>query len=184
MKSLLDTIKSKSQVHWFVMIAYKQETEAEKVLSGKDGLEYFIAKHYIVQNFHGKKQQRLVPVIPNIIFVHASQVQIVRFKERYNFIKFATWQTREGLEYLIVNDAQMENFIRVSKSNAASIRYFKPEELDLKKGQQVRVLGGEFDGIEGTFVRIKGKRSRQVVVILPKVLAVSVEIQPDLIEII
>lgn len=182
MNSIIDSIKSKTKVQWYVMIAYKQETEAEKVLLGKDGLEYYIAKHYIVQNFHGKKKQRLVPVIPNIIFVHASQVQIVKFKEKYNFIKFATWQTNEGLQYLTVRDSHMEDFIRVSASNEQSTRYYKPEELDLKKGTKVRVFGGQFDGIEGEFIRVKGKRSRQVVVIIPKVLAVSVEIEPDLIE--
>ena len=182
MKSLLDTIKSKSEVHWFVMIAYKQESEAEKVLSADDGLEFYIPKHYIIQEFHGKKKERLVPVIPNIVFVHASQVQIVRFKRKNNFIKFATWQTREGIEYLTVEDRQMRDFIRISTSNENSIRYYKPGELDIKKGTRIRVHGGKFDGIQGTFLRIKGKRSRQVVVLLPDVLAVSVEVEPDLVE--
>ncbi len=182
MNSIEDSIKEKTKVKWYVMIAYKQETEAEKVLSGDEGLEYFIAKHYIAQNFHGTKKERLVPVIPNIIFVHASQRQIVKFKTKYNFIKFATWQTHDGLEYLVVNDDHMADFIRVSSSNENSVRYYKPGDINIKKGEHVRVLGGQFDGIEGTFLRVKGKRSRQVVVILPKVLAVSVEIEPDLIE--
>ena len=182
MDKVIETIKEKTKVKWYVMIAYKQETEAEKVLSSEDGLEYYIAKHYIIQNFHGKKKQRLVPVIPNIIFVHASQVQIVKFKEKFNFIKFATWQTGEGLEYLVVRDNHMSDFIRVSESNEKSLTFYKPEEINLKKGEMVRVHGGKFDGIEGTFVRIKGKRSRQLVVLIPRLLAASIEVEPDLIE--
>ena len=180
--TISESIKSKTEVRWYVMIAYKQESEAERVLSGDDGLEYYIAKHYIVQTFHGKKKERLVPVIPSIVFVHASQVQIVRFKEKYNFIKFSTWNTRDGIVYLTVSDKEMNDFIRVSQSNENSIRYYRPGDLNLKQGTRVRIHGGQFDGIEGTFIRIKGRRSRQVVVIIPNVLAISVEVHADLLE--
>ena len=182
MNTITNNIKNKEEVRWFVMMAYKQEAAAERALSGDDGLEFYIAKHYIIQQFHGQKKQRLVPVIPNIIFVHASQVEIVRFKEKYNFIKFSTWHTNDGIVYLTVGDKEMNNFIRISNSNENSIRYFKPEEIDLKKGDRVRIHGGQFDGVEGTFIRVKGKRSRQIVVEIPNILALSVEVQPDFIE--
>ena len=183
MGTVLNDSKSKSQVNWFVMLAYKQEDIAEKALSGQDGLEYYIAKHYIVQEYHGKKKRRLVPCIPSIIFVHASQAQIVAFKSKYNFLKFVTWRKTSGLEYLIVPDNQMDDFIRVSSSMEKSVRYHKPEELDVDKGTHVRVLGGPFDGVEGTFMKVQGRRSKQVVVIIPDVMAVSVEVEPDLIEV-
>ena len=54
---------------WFVMRAYKSEKRAEEKLKGKDGLEYFIPKCYAVRVYHGVKSKRLVPVIPNLVFV-------------------------------------------------------------------------------------------------------------------
>ena len=69
---------------WFVMRAYKSEKRAEEKLKGKDGLEYFIPKCYAVRVYHGVKSKRLVPVIPNLVFVHASRTQITEFKKRYN----------------------------------------------------------------------------------------------------
>lgn len=165
------------------MMAYKQEDEAEKVLSGKDGLEFYIAKYYTVKTYHGVKRRVLVPYIPNIIFVHATQAQIVKFKETYNFVRFVTWRKQSGVEYLIVPDDQMQDFIRVSSSRCETVKYYRPEEIDVKKGTRVRVIGGQFDGVKGIFVKVKGKRSRQVVVIIPDVMAVSAEVDPDLIEV-
>ena len=68
---------------WFVMRAYKSEKRAEEKLKGRDGLEYFIPKCYAVRVYHGVKSKRLVPVIPNLVFVHASRTQITDFKKRY-----------------------------------------------------------------------------------------------------
>ena len=79
----------------------------------------------------------------------------------------------------------MQQFITVSKTNSEQLIYLRPEEINLKKGTRVRILGGTFDGVEGIFVKIKGIRSRRVVVVIPGITAVvTAEIQPDLIEVI
>ncbi len=164
------------------MSAYKQEAMAEKILA-EEGMEFFIAKHYIVKVFHGVKRKMLVPYIPSIVFVHASQSELVEFKKNYNFLRFTLWHSRSATEYLIVPDGQMADFIRIASSDCDSVRYFSPKELNIEKGTKVRVIGGRFDGVEGVFVRVKGKRGRQVVVIIPDIMAVSVEVSPDLIEV-
>ena len=81
---------------WFVMRAYKSEKRAEEKLKGKDGLEYFIPKYYAVRVYHGVKSKRLVPVIPNLVFVHASRIQITEFKKRYNFLQFVMLEKSTG----------------------------------------------------------------------------------------
>ena len=87
------TAEEKKQVRWFVMRAYKNEKMAEDRLKDKEyGLEYFIPKHYAVRIYHGVKSTRLVPVIPSLVFVHASHSQITEFKKRYNFLQFAMWK--------------------------------------------------------------------------------------------
>lgn len=85
MISSLYTEAEKKQVHWFVMRAYKNEKLAEEKLSSSNGLEHFIPKHYAVRTYHGKKTRQLVPVIPSLLFVHASHSQITEFKQtQYN----------------------------------------------------------------------------------------------------
>ena len=100
-------------VRWFVMRAYKSEKKAEEKLKGRDGLEYFIPKCYALRVYHGVKSKRLVPVIPSLVFVHASHIQITEFKKRYNFLQFVMSKKSTGSEYLIVPDAQMESFMKL-----------------------------------------------------------------------
>ena len=169
---------------WFVMRAYKSEKRAEEKLKGKDGLEYFIPKYYAVRVYHGVKSKRLVPVIPNLVFVHASRIQITEFKKHYNFLQFVMWEKSTGLEYLVVPDDQMENFIKVSSQYEENITYYDPNELDLRKGRRVRIHGGKLNGVTGVFMQVQGKRNRRVVVLLEGVMAVAAEVHPDLIEVI
>ncbi len=164
------------------MRAYKCEKLAEEKLSDKDGLDYFIAKRYVVRVYHGVKSKRLVPVIPSLVFVHARHDQIVAFKQRYNFLQFAMWERRIGQEYIVVPDDQMYSFIKVASQHEKDVTYYRPDEIDLKKGTRVRIHGGELDGVEGTFVRVQGKRNRRVVVMLDGIMAAATEVHPDLIE--
>lgn len=166
---------------WFVMRAYKCEQRAEAKLS-ESGLEYFIPKRYEVRVYHGKKSKRLVPVIPSLIFVHATREEIIKFKKTHNFLQFIS-QNHSRTDYIIVPDREMEDFIKISRHEDSDITYFSPEEIDIKMGMRVRILGGTFDGVEGVFMKVKGKRNRRVVVHLDGVVAVAAEILPDLIEI-
>lgn len=82
MSTPITTREDLTRIQWFAMSAYKNEKKAEEMLKGKDGLEYFIPKHYAVRVYHGVKSKRLVPVIPNLVFVHASRKQITDFCQR------------------------------------------------------------------------------------------------------
>ena len=102
MSTSLFTAEEKRQVRWFVMRAYKNEKMAEDRLKDKEyGLEYFIPKHYAVRTYHGVKSKKLVPVIPSLLFVHASHSQITEFKKRYNFLQFTMWEKSTGAEYIM-----------------------------------------------------------------------------------
>lgn len=184
MSSIVTSKDDLTRIRWFVMSAYKNEKKAEEKLSGKDGLEYFIPKCYAVRVYHGVKSKRLVPVIPNLVFVHASRKQITDFKKYHNFLQFVTREKSTGLEYLVVPDEQMESFITIASQYEETTVYYKPEEIDIRKGTRVCIHGGKLDGVKGVFMRVQGKRNHRVVVMLEGVMAVSAEVHPDLIEVI
>ena len=184
MSTPITTKEDLMKIRWFVMSAYKNEKKAEETLKGKDGLEYFIPKHYAVRVYHGVKSKRLVPVIPNLVFVHASRKQITDFKKNHNFLQFVTWERSTGLEYIVVPDEQMDSFIKIASQYEETTVYYKPEEIDVRKGTRVCIHGGKLDGVKGVFMRVKGKRNRRVVVMLEGIMGISVEVHPDLIEVI
>lgn len=179
----LPLVGENSESRWFVMRAYKCEQKAEHCLQAEN-VEYFIPKHCVIRVYHGVKSKRFVPVIPSLVFVRATHGRIVDFKKRHNFLQFAMWEKSTGIEYIIVPDYQMKPFIRVASQLDKEVTFYTPEEIDLSEGTRVRIHGGELDGVEGTFVRVQGKRNRRVVVMLDGIMAVATEVHPDIIEVI
>ncbi len=185
MDELTDTaVSTSSLVRWYVMRAYKCEKKAEDLLGGDEGLEHFIPKQYAVRVYHGVKSKRLVPVIPSLVFVHASRDRILQFKKHYNFLQFVMWDKSTGMEYIIVPDDQMDSFIKVASAHDEGINFYTPDEIDIAKGTRVRIHGGKLDGVTGVFMQVKGKRNRRLVVMLEGVMAVAAEVHPDLVEVI
>ena len=72
---------------------------------------------------------------------------------------------------ITVPDSEMENFIRVAGTYKEDLIYLNPNPGDFSTGERVRIIGGEFAGAEGIFVRIK--RDRRVLINIPGVVAVA-----------
>ncbi len=186
MLKTLSTDAEKKQAYWFVMRVYKNEKTAEERLSGEGGLEFFIPKHAVRRVYHGVESKRLVPFIPSLVFVHASQSEIIAFKrDSFNMLQFSTWEIDGERKYMIVPDKEMSDFIQTCTQNELETTFFNMDELgkiDLKRGSRVRIHGGSLDGVEGFFTRIKGKRNRRLVVMVEDLIAATVTVTPDQIE--
>ena len=168
---------------WFAMRAtYRREPDAIRLLE-KEKLGCFVPMQYKIIMKKGKKVRALVPVIHNLIFVHARPSEVKRVKSLVTYLQYIT-DTRSG-QKIIIPDNQMQRFIAVSGTYNDHLMYFQPDELSLSKGTRVRVTGGDFEGQEGVFLKVKGARDRRVVVEIQGVIAVAMAtIHPDLIEVI
>lgn len=173
----------KENAIWYAMRAtYRRESDAMRLLE-KEKLGCFIPMQYKISVKNGKKIRVLVPVIHNLIFVHARPSEVKRIKSQVTYLQYIT-DTRSG-EKIIVPDSQMQRFIAVAGTYNDHLMYFQPDELNLSKGTKVRVTGGEFEGQEGIFLKVKGTRDRRVVIEIQGVIAVVMAtIHPDLIEVI
>lgn len=161
------------------MRAYKKVKEAEEKLINAN-IEHFVPKHYVVRTYHGKKSKRLAPVIPDIIFVHGSQSQIVDFKKHYNSLQFVMERNCERKKYVIVSDKEMDNFIKVASKYEENIQYFLPSELNIKCPRNVKICSGIFNGVSGILTKINRKNT--LVITIGEITAVSVELSDCLIK--
>ena len=179
------TSQPTEEAKWYVMRAYKNEKKAEELLSGKNGMTYFIPKQKVIRTYQGKKVITTEPVIHSLVFVFASQKQIVNFK-RYicNDLQFVSWKCYDSTSYLTIPAKQMDDFIRMCTQKEQEVTFYTPDEIPLKKGQKVRVHGGIFDKMEGILVKTYKKRNKQLVVIIPDILAASANVDPEYLEII
>jgi transcription antitermination factor NusG len=170
---------------WFAMRAtYCRELEVKRFLDDRK-IENFIPMQYKIVVKNRKKKRELVPIIHNLIFVHATCAAIWEVKFILPYLQFMT-EKKGGIKTsIIVPEEQMNRFIAVSGTYDEHLLYFKPEEVNLAKGTKVRIHGGNFDGQEGIFVKVKGARDRRLVIYLEGVIAVATAIiHPDLIEVI
>lgn len=164
---------------------YRRELIAKEYLDGK-GVECFVPmKEALVERRNGVKRRQMVPAIHNLIFVHTSKERIKQLKQGVNFLQYHTRPQGGKNVPVIVPDSQMQQFITICTANNESITYLRPEEIDIRKGTRVRVHGGAFDGTEGHFVKVQGKRNRRVVMLIEGITAVALtEISTDFIEVI
>ena len=104
-------------------------------------------------------------------------------KSMVAYLQYIT-DTRSGKK-IIIPDNEMQRFIAVAGTYNDHLLYFQPDELNLSKGTKVRITGGDFEGQEGVFLKVKGARDRRVVIAIQGVIAVAMAtIHPDLIEVI
>lgn len=161
---------------------YRREPDAMRLLE-KEKLGCFVPMQYKMCIRKGKKIRALVPVVHNLIFVHACPSEVQRVKSQVTYLQYIT-DTRSGKK-IIIPDVEMQRFIAVAGSYNDHLLYFQPEELNLSKGTKVRITGGDFEGQEGVFLKVKGARDRRVVVEIQGIIAVAMAtIHPDLIEVI
>lgn len=171
-------------VWWAMSAPYQRELKAKAALD-KLGIENFVPMRYqAVRKRTGSMARELLPAIHNLIFVRGSKPCVSQAKKD---ILWLQWLTRpeDGKNVPVtVPDKDMEQFIAVTNTYNEHLIYIQPDEIDLRKGTPVRILGGPFNGFEGTFIKVKGSRKKRVVVMLKGIVGVAMaEITPDLLEI-
>lgn len=183
-RSQRNAFEANSPVWWAMSAPYQRELKAKAALD-KLGIENFVPMRYqAVRKRTGSMARELLPAIHNLIFVRGSKPCVSQAKKD---ILWLQWLTRpeDGKNVPVtVPDKDMEQFIAVTNTYNEHLIYIQPDEIDLRKGTPVRILGGPFNGFEGTFIKVKGSRKKRVVVMLKGIVGVAMaEITPDLLEI-
>ena len=172
----------RTDVVWYAMrITYSRELALKEYLDSIS-VECYVPMHYEKITYQGKERRKLVPVVHNLIFVHTSRIRLDEIKQQME-CKFPMRyiMDRETQSPIIVPDSQMADFIAVTATMDEQLVFLDPVEVQLKKGDRVRITGGILKGVEGNLIRIKG--DRRVVVSIQGIMAVgSAFIHPSLIE--
>lgn len=146
-------------------------------------IESFVPTYSRIVEKRGQKSLVEAPVVSNLIFVHSTPEELQPFVEADSRFQYLYVKGGRQNERMVVEEVAMQHFIRVVRS-AQKPMFFSPSALDVSKGARVRLLGGPLDGVEGRFMRVKGARSRCLVVIIPDTMAVAAEVTADLVEVI
>lgn len=172
--------KGREKKVWYaIRVTYNRELKVKDDLDTR-GITNFVPMQYRREERGGVMVKRLVPSVHNLIFIHITPSEMKEYKATTTLpIRYI--MNRETRKPIIVPTTEMENFIRVAGTYEEKLIYLNPDPGDFTKGERVRIIGGQFAGTEGVFVRIKG--DRRVVVNIEGLVAVATTfVHPSMIE--
>lgn len=190
--------------HWFVLCGARMWEMQARDLLVSHGFKAFVplqpSSHLSAK---GKVTLGTRPLLSGWVFVYGTWRDLEDFKKfvQYRHGKKLYYhvrrETRQGLagtgngtsqtrnRITVIDDAEMERFIAFCGMAQDDLRFFTPEEVKLKPGDRVRVVGGPLNGHEGYFLKTAGKRSKSLVIELPGcVLAATTTVLPEYIQVV
>lgn len=157
---------------WFVLrVSYGRIDKAKNFVEAK-GIESYVPLRYKEVRKQGKKRIITKPLLPSLIFVHASAEQL---EALLHDNKVMANESRALLSYyfnhtihrqdnpdrnppLTIQDEAMNNFIRLTSIKNPHIIPITSNNIQFKLGDMVIVTEGEFKGIHGRVARIAGQQ--------------------------
>ncbi|KAA6340457.1 Transcription antitermination protein RfaH [termite gut metagenome] len=161
---------SEIQERWFVARTRKDQEFSLRDSLKKLNVEFFLPTRFVIRQLKYRRKEVEVPVIRNLIFVHATKEKAC-FIANDCHLRLFYMRDLETRGMLVVPDKQMQDFMFVMDLNPEGI------SLDndmLAVGVKVQVVKGEFTGIEGELIRIANRT--HVVIRIPQILSLSIRI--------
>jgi transcription antitermination factor NusG len=132
-----------SIAQWYVAkVRYRTEKKIKNYLEKEE------IKHYIP--FRDEK-----PLIPCTVFIRTEYERALSLPEECGY-KIDFLYNNDTKKIRVMPDKQMTDFMFLQDFSDRTILLTHPE--DLQGGEKVRVIKGEFAGIEGELYRIKGHK--------------------------
>lgn len=157
---------------WFVLrVSYGRIDKAKTFVEAK-GLKCYVPLQYKEARKQGKKRIITKPLLPSLIFVHASAEQL---EALLHDNKVVANESRALLSYyfnhtihrqdnpdrnppLTIRDEAMNNFIRLTSIKNPHIIPVTSDNIQFRLGDNVVVTEGEFKGIRGRVARLAGQQ--------------------------
>lgn len=175
-------MESKNPV-WFAMKAIHKEKLAMELFTDKN-IRYFFPTVSSTTTIRGEKVIKERALIPGTIFVYASYNVLNELKRVYTYLTFSYRRSTSGFKILKVPESEMERFIDSATKMKNNIHYFQPNELELKKGNRVRIVGGPLDGYEGVLLKAKGRAKRMFLIDFNILGSLGTYVEPQFIQVI
>lgn len=164
-----------TESHWYAMRAtYHRELAVKNLLDLQD-ISNYLPLAPRLRTVKGRKHRVMEPMVSSLIFVCCDKQRLQRFKAKVPYLQYMTHRQDGRNVPIIVPGWQMEQFMQATRHAHERLVFLKPEEIDLAAGKPVRIHGGMFDGLQGSFVKVAGRRNKRVVIEVKDVIAVALE---------
>lgn len=141
-------------INWYAAKVKYQTERKVKLWLEEQAIENFIPFRTVLIERNGRKIKRERPIVPGLLFIRTNYktacILPVEAKVKIVFLR-----NLESHQLLIVPDKQMQDFMFLLDFSDSTLQI---ENTNLRQGDRVRVIKGDFAGIEGELIRIKGHK--------------------------
>ena len=183
------------QICWYVMTGYAldkrrgmsiaAQVEKYNAEHGSD-LEVFAPTFVKVYNEAKSPRRRMLPLVCQYFFIRGRLSQVKDFRLRnkgYNLV-YDRADKESETSYLHLSDEDMSAFRSMALAYKYNMPCFSPSEVDLVACDKVRIVGGEFAGVEGYLVSQQGRDGGRVIIKVGELMAVqTLDINPKYISV-
>lgn len=142
------------KLNWY---AARTRYQLERRIKGElDRLhvENFVPFRKVIMERNGKRIAVERPVIPSLVFIRTDERTGLSLLTEH-LLKLNYLRDHETGKFLVIPDKQMDDFKFLLDFSEEAVQVMNE---NLKRGDRVRVVKGEFAGIEGELVRIQGHK--------------------------
>ncbi|GHV55641.1 transcriptional regulator [Bacteroidia bacterium] len=140
---------------WYAArVKYQTEKYIKKWLEER-GIEHFIPFRTVIVEYNGKKKKQERPLIPCIVFVNTTYQSALSLPVESGF-SMTYIRNNDTRKIQVVPDKQMQDCMFLL--NMIDTPVLRISNVNLKRGDRVRVIRGPFMGVEGELVRVKGHK--------------------------
>ncbi|MDR0724856.1 MAG: UpxY family transcription antiterminator [Prevotellaceae bacterium] len=142
-------------VHWYAArVKYRTEKKIKNFLEEKE-IGHFIPFRTIFREQKGKRVQKEKPVISCVIFVKTDYMTALSIPDKLG-LSVSYIYNNDTKKFQVIPEKQMQDFMFLLDFTESSV--IKISNTNLKRGDRVRVIKGDFAGIEGELVRTRGHK--------------------------
>ena len=183
--SMDEAQSSQDSLQWFAMRDLKRrhaKLPAYKLFENLK-VQYFTPMVHRLVVVKGKRIDQEVPFMQDLLFVKDTREHLDLIVESTPKLQY---RYKIGVQHtpIIVPTAEMERFIYAVESSENPKFYSLNEVTPEMKNREIRIIGGKLDGYTGTLVTTRGSKVKRLLVELPSLLAASVEVEAEYIQLI
>lgn len=147
--------------------AYKQLQQLPAVGGGN----LFIPMKQRVFTEFGKRVVRLIPYMPDLVFVHKTRAELDPIVAQLPLLQYR--YVRGGKQFEAVNELDM-------------VEYYSFDEVSPRLyGKHIRIIGGRLNGFEGRLMSKRGSKTKRLIIDLEECnLSAAIQVETDYIQLI
>ena len=158
--------------------AYKQLQE----IPGMTDCLFVPLKQQVFTEF-GKRVVRMVPYLPDLIFVHKSRAELDPIVRNMPLLQYRYLRGGRQFEAMSVPHEELIRF-KQAVEQAGQVEYYSYDEVSPRfYGKQIRIIGGNLNGYVGRLMSKRGSKHKRLIIDLTAChLSAAVQVESEYIQ--